>query len=67
MSAVLRLRNAFGSMGPVLFGIGFLAPLIAQSLQAASLPAPLGLTPIQFGLALGSSMGVIARLRGRWI
>ena len=53
--------------GPILFGGAFLAPLIAQSLEAASLPAPFGLEPIHFGLALGLSLGVIAAVRGRWV
>lgn len=53
--------------GPILFGVGFLAPLIAQSLEAASLPTPFGLAPIQFGLATGLGLGVIAALRGRWV
>ena len=53
--------------GPVLFGVAFLAPLIAQSLEAASLPAPFGLAPIHFGLALGLALGVVAAFRGRWV
>ncbi len=53
--------------GPIAFGVAFLAPLIAQSLEAASLPAPFGLERLQFGLGLGLSLGVIAALRGRWV
>ncbi len=53
--------------GPILFGGAFLAPLVAQSLEAASLPAPFGLAPLPFGLALGLSLGVVAALRGRWL
>ena len=53
--------------GPILFGIAFLAPLIAQSMVALSLPAPPGLEPIHFGLALGLVLGVVAAFRGRWI
>jgi hypothetical protein len=56
-----------GEFGPVLFGIGFLAPLIAQSLDAASLSAPPGLPNIAFGLIVGSSMGMIAKRRGSWV
>jgi hypothetical protein len=55
------------TLGPVFFGLGFLAPLIAQSLEAAGIPAPFGLQPIQFGLAIGLAMGVVAKLRGRWV
>jgi hypothetical protein len=53
--------------GPVLFGGAFLAPLIAQSLEAISLPVPFGLEPIHFGLALGLTLGVLAAARGRWV
>ena len=53
--------------GPILFGVAFLAPLVAQSLEAASLPAPFRVAPIHFGLALGLSLGVVAAIRGRWI
>ncbi len=67
MSSFVPARGWMGMAGPVLFGGAFLAPLIAQSLEAAGLQAPLGLEPIYFGLALGSSLGVIAALRGRWI
>ena len=53
--------------GPILFGVAFLAPLIAQSLEAASLSAPFGLEPLPFGLAAGLTLGVVAALRGRWV
>ena len=59
---------AFGfSLGPVLFGVGFLAPLIAALLDVAGLSAPLGLTSIQFGLGLGVVIGIIARQRKTWL
>ncbi len=63
----VRANAMATAAGPVLFGVAFLAPLIAQSLEAASLPAPFGLAPIHFGLALGLSLGVIAAMRGRWV
>jgi hypothetical protein len=63
----MNILKKAGGLGPVLFGVGFIAPLIAQSLEAASLSAPLGLSHITFGLILGISMGVVAQLRGRWV
>jgi hypothetical protein len=66
MNAAAILQK-LGQFGPVLFGIGFIAPLIAQSMDAASLSVPLGLPNIAFGLAVGISMGGIAKLRGSWI
>jgi hypothetical protein len=53
--------------GPLLFGIGFITPLIAQSLGALSLSAPFGLSNTTLGLVVGLSMGAVAKLRGRWI
>ena len=63
----MELIKKLGGFGPVLFGIGFIAPLIAQSLDAAELSAPLGLSNIAFGLVVGVSLGTIARLRGTWL
>ncbi len=62
--AVIRL--VFFLM-PLLFGVGFLAPLIAQSLDALAWAAPWGMSSLHFGLALGAGLGLIATLRGRWI
>ena len=53
--------------GPLLFGIGFVAPLIAQSMDATSMEAPAGLSSLQLGLLVGIVWGTIARFRGRWI
>ncbi|MDJ0789736.1 MAG: hypothetical protein QNK05_23315 [Myxococcota bacterium] len=63
----MRSSPLLTAAGPVLFGGAFLAPLIAQSLEAASIPAPFGLEPLVFGLAVGISLGFVAALRGRWV
>jgi hypothetical protein len=60
------LKKAY-EWGPLLFGIGFVAPLIAQSMDAAAWTAPAGLTNIQLGLAIGLISGSVAKMRGRWI
>ncbi len=59
--------RAIFALGPLLFGIGFLAPLIAQSLEALSMPAPFGLSALVFGLLVGGTLGLIANERGRWV
>lgn len=56
-----------GEWGAVLFGVGFLAPLIAQSMEALEVAAPFGLSTIAFGLIVGSSAGLVAKLRGSWV
>jgi hypothetical protein len=52
---------------PFLFGIGFIAPLIAQGMAALGQDAPFGMSRIAFGLALGGSWGLVANIRGRWL
>jgi hypothetical protein len=56
-----------GEWGAVLFGVGFLAPLIAQSMDALEVPAPFGLSTIAFGLIVGPTAGLVAKLRGSWV
>jgi hypothetical protein len=60
------IRTLF-AIGPLLFGIGFLAPLIAQGLDALNWTPPLGITSLVLGLAVGAALGLVATLRGRWV
>ena len=53
--------------GPVFFGVGFIAPLVAQSMDALAWPAPFGLSTIAFGLAVGTAAGLVAKARGSWV
>lgn len=64
---IRKILTALGPWGPVLFGIGFLAPLIAQILERADVTLPSGLTPLMVGLVVGPALGLAAKLRGRWI
>lgn len=52
---------------PFLFGIGFIAPLIAQTMIYWGWELPLGLSPIGLGLLIGGPWGLYATLRGRWV
>ena len=52
---------------PVLFGIGFLAPVFAAMLSAVGVTEPLGFAPIHVGLAAGLTWGLIAKFTGRWV
>ena len=50
-----------------LFGIGFLAPLIAQVLER-TLPSIIGTPwPLAVGLVVGGGWGAIAQRTGRWV
>lgn len=63
MIAVIKTIFYFG---PLLFGIGFIAPLTAQILEGAGWPLPFGVTPLIAGLILGGLWGGYAQVRGRW-
>jgi hypothetical protein len=52
--------------GPLLFGLGFIAPLAAQILERLETPLPFGLTPLIAGLILGAAWGTYAQIKGRW-
>jgi hypothetical protein len=62
-----KILKALGPWGPVLFGFGFLAPLIATLIERGGVTPPLGLSPIVVGLIVGPLLGLSAKLRGRWI
>jgi hypothetical protein len=59
-------RHLFLGM-PLLFGLGFVAPLVAQTMAVWDIAPPLGLSRVMFGLAIGAPWGLYAILRGRWI
>jgi len=60
------LKKLFYIM-PFLFGIGFIAPLIAQTMAYWAVEAPFGISRITFGLLIGAPWGLYAMLRGRWL
>ncbi|KRA60461.1 hypothetical protein ASD79_07730 [Caulobacter sp. Root655] len=52
---------------PLIFGIGFVAPLITQLLERLLPGAAQAQWPLVAGLAIGGSWGAAANLRGRWL
>lgn len=52
---------------PVVFGLGFVAPLIAQVLLRVGAPAPFGVPALVVGLVVGPAWGLYAKVRGRWL
>lgn len=64
---IRKILETIGPWGPVLFGFGFLTPLIAQVLERSEVALPLGLTPLMVGLLMGPALGLAAKLRGRWV
>lgn len=64
------MQNALKAVAtalPLLFAIGFLAPLILQSIEALGVTAPLGASPLMFALIVAGGWGLFAQLTGRWI
>ena len=53
--------------GPLIFGVGFVAPLTAQVIELSGWQLPSGLTAIAVGLIVGVVWGGVAQIRGRWI
>ena len=50
---------------PLVFGIAFLAPLIAQSLVALGV-ATADINPLWVGIIVGGGLGLAAQIRGSW-
>ncbi len=53
-------------LSPFTFGIGLLAPLIAQIMAFVGLSV-VGVPDIWVGLFIGAQLGLIAQLRGSWV
>ena len=51
---------------PLIFGVLFIAPFIAQAMEHWEISAPLGMSRLAFGLAIGAPWGLYAVLVGRW-
>ena len=54
-------------LGPIWFGLGFLAPVLAALIMALALAPPLGLSPISSGLIVGGALGLVATIRRTWL
>lgn len=66
MSVETALRQLFHWM-PLVFGVLFIAPLIAQGMEHWQIAAPFGLDRLTFGLLIGAPWGLYAVLVGRWV
>ena len=63
---MLTVIKTIFHFGPLLFGVGFIAPLTAQILERLEWHLPFGLTPLIAGLILGAAWGTYAQIKGRW-
>ena len=62
--AVLQGLNP---LGPLLFGLAFIAPLTTTLLTRTGLGISFGFSPIWTGLAFGAAWGLYAKFRGSWL
>lgn len=53
--------------GPLFFGVGFLAPLIATLIARTGLSSSLQFSSVVLGFAIGAAWGLYAKLRGSWL
>ncbi|TFI57960.1 hypothetical protein E2493_12240 [Sphingomonas parva] len=60
------LKGIFFVM-PLLFGIGFIAPVTAELIVLAGIAPPLALSPLAAGLIFGSLWGGYATIKGSWL
>ena len=51
---------------PIAFALGFLTPLIAQSMTALGLSIE-GVPNITVGLSIAAALGITAQIRGGWL
>jgi len=64
---IRKLLQRLNPWGPLLFGVGFLAPLIATLISRGGVASPFGLSAIQAGIVIGAGWGLYAKVRGSWI
>ncbi|MBV9332087.1 MAG: hypothetical protein JOZ55_11085 [Alphaproteobacteria bacterium] len=64
---IRKLLKHLNPWGPVLFGVGFLAPLIATLVTRGGIASHFGVSALQAGIVIGASWGLYAKLRGSWI
>ncbi len=50
---------------PIIFGLGFVAPLVAQILNR--LDVTMGIENVYVGLIVGLSLGLMTQFRGSWV
>ncbi len=62
-----RILGGLFRIMPLLFGLGFLGPLVAQLLTLAGWAPPWGLAPLAVGMVIGGAWGGVAVLTGRWL
>lgn len=55
------------SWGPAFFGVFLFGPMWAAALDAAGITLPFGVPNLYGAMGIGLILGVLAKLRGRWL
>ena len=63
----IKLIEVIFRYGALVFGLGFLAPLIRELIILSGIAVPFGVSPLLVGVIFGGGLGVIAQIRGSWI
>ena len=61
------ILGKLGPWGPLLFGLGFIAPVMAELLSRAGVQSVLGAPVIVIGLVIGGVSGFWASRRRSWL
>lgn len=62
-----KLIGLIFRFGPLVFGVGFMAPLFRELIILSGWTVPFGMSPLVAGLLLGGGLGLFAQVRGSWI
>ena len=62
-----KIISSLFEIGPLLFGIGFVAPVFAALVETSGYILPFAIAPLHAGFALGIVAGLIATKRSSWI
>ena len=64
---LVKLIELIFKFGPLVFGLGFLVPLIHALIVRLNIALPFGASAWLVALALGGGLGLMAQVRGSWI
>lgn len=62
-----KVLTCLFAIGPLLFAVGFFAPVFAAFIEGAGIVLPFGVAPLHAGLGIGLIWGGFATKRGAWI
>jgi len=63
----VKLIELIFKFGPLVFGLGFLVPLIHELIARFDMALPFGVSAWGIAVAIGGGLGLMAQARGSWI